>query len=61
MKERCGYHNKNDTCNCTLLCKEIKCIAIKSNHLNVEDKALNMIENGFEYLKEIKQERKRLI
>jgi len=56
---RCGYHNKDDTCNCTRLCTRVEpCIAIESNFRTVEDRATADIVHAYNTLKEIMKRRR---
>jgi len=56
---KCDYLNPDNTCNSTLLCEDKECEVINSNYKNVEEKALNLIDNGLKSLKELRKERGR--
>ena len=51
----CGYLNKDDTCNTTILCEEKNCAAIKSNYSNVRRKAEWYLRQGKMILQEINE------
>jgi len=58
--DKCGYLNKDDTCNCTALCEKLECIAIADNFLTVEDRSISAIQREIEILEKIKEKRKQI-
>lgn len=56
MSEKCGYLNKNNTCNTYLVCNEKECIARQSNFNNVYSHAVRNIEGQLNNLKNLGKE-----
>ena len=54
--DKCGYLNKDDSCNCTTLCNEKECIAIRNNYETVYKKTLLDLEINVKILKKLEKE-----
>ena len=54
MEYKCGYFNKDGSCNYTDPCSEDKvCTATNSNKMNVTEKALRQMEHAIYLLKKV--------
>jgi len=58
VKNRCGYLNRDNSCNYTNVCDEQDCVAILSNYMNVQMKAIKQIKSGISLLEDMFNERR---
>ena len=57
MKNRCGYLNCDNSCNYTNVCDEQDCVAILSNYMNVQKKAIKQIKSGISLFEKYMEKR----